>query len=468
MDRDNKYYEIIKEIVQNHKKFAGLEDILEDIIDDVYSHSKVIISSIDDEAVLNSYLEKVVSTSIITVPKRLKINSVARTSPSAEEIISKAQSEIKVDKALVDKMINGDIKKEQDVMAFDIQDSVPVGMPEEHEADNSYNDLENIAVEDFSEEQEVLVSDEYNESQVEPDSVDNISENLDILFEDNNVQVDDTDVKEEINPLEINNSDKVNEVSDEVDFVQELEFVNSEIDAQEEPVNTESLLQEADGLEEIEALKESEDSLNQDVVFEEAEDDESSVYVGALQCELSDENKDQELDIVVHEQDEILQKDLIESSEEYSADIDSELDLNIEADLSDDLGETENSESLLEEGLDTDADLLSESELAEDLDKLLITDNESDFSGLESNSEVNVELYGYSAFSSDIQEEVSINAQSIINDIKNLDDKYPDKNIKTIFELKYKEGMTIARIAANLNCTESDIINALTEMTDTV
>ena len=35
MEKDNKYYEIIKNIVKNHRKYYGYEAILEDIIDDI-------------------------------------------------------------------------------------------------------------------------------------------------------------------------------------------------------------------------------------------------------------------------------------------------------------------------------------------------------------------------------------------------------------------------------------------------
>ena len=75
MDKNNKYYNLIEKLVKNHRKFPGYEAILEDIIDDVYAHSEVIINSIDNENVIESYLQKVISTSIITVPKRLKFNT---------------------------------------------------------------------------------------------------------------------------------------------------------------------------------------------------------------------------------------------------------------------------------------------------------------------------------------------------------------------------------------------------------
>ena len=71
MEKDNKYYSLIENLVRKNRKFPGYEEILEDIINDVYSHSEVIINSINNENVINAYLEKVISTSMITVPKKL-------------------------------------------------------------------------------------------------------------------------------------------------------------------------------------------------------------------------------------------------------------------------------------------------------------------------------------------------------------------------------------------------------------
>lgn len=65
MEKDNKYYGLIENLVRTHKKFPGYEPILDEIIDDVYAHSEVIIGSINNEKVINAYLEKVISTSIV-------------------------------------------------------------------------------------------------------------------------------------------------------------------------------------------------------------------------------------------------------------------------------------------------------------------------------------------------------------------------------------------------------------------
>lgn len=108
MEKENKHYSTIESIVKKHKKYPGLESILEDIIDDVYLHSEVILNTVTNESVVNAYLEKVVSTSIITVPKKLGIKTSIASSKVITPTVNKEppKEEPKVDKTLVDRLIN--------------------------------------------------------------------------------------------------------------------------------------------------------------------------------------------------------------------------------------------------------------------------------------------------------------------------------------------------------------------------
>ena len=103
MDRNNKYYNLIEKLVKNHKKFPGYEAILEDIIDDVYAHSEVIINSIDNEDVIESYLEKVISTSIIIVPKKLKFNDRVSHRVISSAPLQSIESDVLVSSNQIDK-----------------------------------------------------------------------------------------------------------------------------------------------------------------------------------------------------------------------------------------------------------------------------------------------------------------------------------------------------------------------------
>lgn len=115
MEKDNKYYNIIADIVKKHRKFAGLEAILDDIIDDVYNHSEIIINSVPNESVISAYLEKVVSTSIITVPKKMgfhpeikhvTVSTLPQQPQQAPQPVIANEIIKKVDNTLVDRMIN--------------------------------------------------------------------------------------------------------------------------------------------------------------------------------------------------------------------------------------------------------------------------------------------------------------------------------------------------------------------------
>ena len=107
MEKTNKYYNIIANLVKQHKKYPGNEAILDDIIDDVYSHSEVIINSINNDSVIIAYLEKVISTSIITVPKKMGFHKDIPHKIISAEPVNEAPA---VNKALVDQMINSSEK----------------------------------------------------------------------------------------------------------------------------------------------------------------------------------------------------------------------------------------------------------------------------------------------------------------------------------------------------------------------
>ena len=127
MEKENKYYGIIENLVKKHKKFPGLESILEDIIDDVYSHSEVIIKTVTNEDVINAYLKKVVSTSIITVPKKMNFHPEIKHRSFIRE-----HNTIKVDQKLIDKMINApEIIKPIEPVAEEVKQE-EISVEEEH------------------------------------------------------------------------------------------------------------------------------------------------------------------------------------------------------------------------------------------------------------------------------------------------------------------------------------------------
>ena len=160
MDKNDKYYNLIESMVKQHKKYLGLEPLLEDIIDDVYKHSSIVFNTISNEDVLTSYLQKIISTSLITVPKRknfnthksyntidflnqinknIQIHSQQKQALEEDAAPTDNESSIepKVNKELVDKMINS---INDDVLVDNNTKVSHENILSEHELENEYID----------------------------------------------------------------------------------------------------------------------------------------------------------------------------------------------------------------------------------------------------------------------------------------------------------------------------------------
>lgn len=74
-----KYRDLIVTLIKNHRKYEGCESILDDIVEDVYNHAQVVLQTVSNSDVIASYLAKIVSTSMITVPKKMGIARERKT-----------------------------------------------------------------------------------------------------------------------------------------------------------------------------------------------------------------------------------------------------------------------------------------------------------------------------------------------------------------------------------------------------
>ena len=242
MEKNNKYYNIIADIVKKHRKYSGLEAILDDIIDDVYNHSEVIINSVPNESVISAYLEKVVATSIITVPKKMgfhpEIKHVTVSSVTQQPQQSFVSNEVvkKVDNTLVDKMINSaestcSDSTESDLLELasdksELNDIVDKPIQEEQEPslnsidDDVLTDEFDAPAQDYIEDNDLLVlSEKIEENDLSSDvnevlPADN-QENLNIENHDEKNDIDELSTED----LEINNAPESDE--SENDFLQE-------------------------------------------------------------------------------------------------------------------------------------------------------------------------------------------------------------------------------------------------------
>lgn len=95
MELEQDKIDLIKKVILSDKKYIDNEDLFEDFFNESYKRSFLIINTVKNEASLEAYLKKIVTTSIITVLK--DSGRVRRTKegfiPSKEESLDNFISE---------------------------------------------------------------------------------------------------------------------------------------------------------------------------------------------------------------------------------------------------------------------------------------------------------------------------------------------------------------------------------------
>ncbi len=366
MEKENKYYGIIENLVKKHKKFPGLESILEDIIDDVYSHSEVIIKTVTNEDVINAYLEKVVSTSIITVPKKMNFHPEIKHRSFIRE-----HNTIKVDQKLIDKMINApEIIKPIEPVAEEVKQE-EISVEEEHPQiiqepiiDDSVNidtiDLEmqpepyktqEVASLDF-EQAETEEAEEAEEAVTtnSPSNVQNIDNSIDL---GNFTETIPDDLS--INFADDNND--INELADEPISLDTEEISEAPLAIEEpEPFKSDEVIEPAEIIlpETLEAEQNEVLDLSEDASIEEFNE---GLEVKATEEDITESSTDF--------------TDLVENTE-------NEEDL-ASFDFSNEIEETNDEENHTElENLDQNSELTASSDIQDDITEILTTDENPD------------------------------------------------------------------------------------------
>ena len=414
MDKNNKYYNLIREQVENHKKYPGNEYILDEIIDDVYSHSEVIMNSITNEKVIIAYLQKVITTSIITVSKEMKRGNAAIPVPQVEPVLPQAPvlEEIKtepVNNDLVEKMINNSYSEAPEPV---VEEEVPA---EENEEDFNYDTLDELD----------LMSEEPQE---EPKEILEEEDFTDLPEESEDIQ--DTTLNEEPETFE-----EIQEEPSNEEF-EKFEEIPSELEPE----------QSFEPLDEIQEV-ETEESFN--LELENVEQEESFETLDEIQ-EVKQENSLESFEEVadIEPVDDFAMFDEVQNTE--IEEIPEEADNN--------LIDLDSSDNLLSEKFTEDENFLQTGD-TEDLEETvqeapLTEGKQPDFS-----------VFGFTPDNSD--DEISdnvLNPEDIQSSLETLDIRNPELKIKQVYKLKYEKGNTVSEIAKELDISEDDVIAGLTEL----
>ncbi len=493
---NNKYYDLIIELIQENNKFPGHEDILKDIAEDVYNHAKVVLNSVTNEDVISAYLEKVISTSIITVSKKLNKGIRQRSSGAVDAIIAarKAASEARsaarktitaereltsVNTELVDKMINGPetpaAKTEPISESTEEQVALDLQSPPEN------NNL------DILEESE-LSTDITSDEIIQPDTEQSF------VFEENTVSND--FIQEDLQPesdmtAEIQYTpvfEESHEESINSNQIQEEDFVSTELnESPTAPIEASSLTEETPDnlLEDMSAIDElSEIEINTSEISEEEPADlmEEEIPVSDNLSDFeTDSAREEEFDTII--EDTSVSEDLpsFEANpdlmqeqnnllDEQKPELISAENLVEEAEVLEEVNELslENGSEDLELTADTEAEDLTftESDLEElepvDIDKPLISETKT----LPKEETVKAVIgpdYSCFSYNPDVQDSLW-NEEDVTEALELINKKEPESNVFKIYKLRYNNGYTLDKISKELNITEDQVIDTLIEI----
>lgn len=463
MEKTNKYYGVIEDLVKQNRKYQGLEPILDDIIDDVYSHSEVIINSINNDSVIQSYLAKVVSTSVITVPKRLGFQpEVQRKTVDAQQVLENVvhKQEKAVNTVLVDKMINNiafDDKEEEP----SLEESLSLEGLEVSELQTPETTIE-TASETVNENKDLLISND-DKLEIETSNIDtqdeiSVSDNeLNVLIGENDNEISDIDAQTEIvnettestEPETIKESEQVSLELNDLDEISEEEETQhdktDEIQTSEEvdSIELEPVLADDSTLEisDEPLLQNDEIEIHEEETLELHQDD--STNFNSLDIE--------DLNPVEEDSDTFETKDL----EILNSDDTSDVTLDIQDDDNIELLETSTAD-------DSPLDVISNNGLNQIADVITTT---LEYPGNTSSENTDFKPTDYSVFSySTDKYKDDIDAEEIVNEIKDLASKHPELNIIDVYNLKFKDKLTIPQVASELNMSENNVIEALNEL----
>ncbi len=313
---EDKYYNKIVSLIQEHKKYADYEGILSEIAEDVYERAKVILSTIADEDVLTAYLQKVIATSIVTVPKKLGITSKnSRPSLLIEDVIKES--------SVLEKKV-------------EIEETIQVDEAEELMPESSMD--ESLALEETIEESETEVSD--------------------------------IEQAETFEPIEVPEVYEINEVSEEAILEEPNLPLETEESIVSEPVNKELVDKMINGttheftespdsefIEESEGEKSDFEELEDITLLDDEVIEEVEVVVESTETEESNET-DYIEETLVSTEDEV--DDVFEDFEIQDSTVEENFVINTGELLSEDLVEELEQVTPLEDDLELDSEIITE------------------------------------------------------------------------------------------------------------
>ena len=500
---EKKYYDLIISLIKKHKRYVGLEAILDDIANYVYDNSINVLKDINDDLTKTSYLEKIISTSLITVPKRMNYNSkiTHRIISKKEDVINEKEENLidtditpeisleiqeaeiqpaeketvlyehsDVDKNLVDKMING----------FSINETPTL----EEEFEPAVEEIELAEEISFNDEDVITLDESAQIEEFEP-AVEEIELAEEISFNDEDViSLDEATQVEEFEPA-----------VEEIELAEEISFNDEDVISLDESAQIEEFepaVEEIKLAEEISFNDEEEVSLDLDDATQ-VEEFEPAVEEIELAEEISfNDEKEVSLDLdeatQVEEFDPAVEE--IKLAEEISFNDEDVISLDESAQIEEFEPAVEDFEEIKDFELSTDDNLSLnlEYEASEQID--FEVDNNIDLSITEINEpDMDIEKYSVDFEPTETSDESSAdfsyeqpdfesfsfqtkrktyNSDQISSIIEVVEHMNPEGQVSRICDLKYKQGLSIPEICDELKISPEGVLEILQKIVDEV
>ena len=437
MEREisQKYYDLIVDLIKEHPKYTPeYQDILDAIAEDVISHSRVVIDSITNESVIESYLNKVVTTSVITIPK--KLNRKTRPNKNIESILNsartKTQEVIQETAPAVEFTDNTDIETSTSSTSLldDIEEIYESSVEKEDELEYVEDSIEEIY--------------EEKNYDIEDDSEDD-SSNVEIEeFCDEFVDIEEEEEEEEISEINYQENDKFEtfEIESEEDFISkdaEPAVDKSLVDKMINGIGNNDTLENTDNIESDDDIEEYTEEREEEFL-----DNDISSMIDDFTNEI-EENNDE--DVIEGETELLTEDNNLETLEETPFDV---LDESNEESEIFDLDQAEDIEEI--------EDIISSTETGP-------LEEAANVNNIENIKEFRLPDYSYFNF---VPTLANFSRKEIVDSLKELIDKHSDDKIAEIYDLKYNKSKSVTEIAQTLNMDIENVISTLNDIIDTV
>ena len=426
---EKKHYDLIISLIKQHRKYPGHEPILEDIAQDVYERTKVVFSTITNGDVLTEYLNKVISTSFVVVPKRMNFNKrvshriiLPNTSQTTIQEVQFKPEQTNI--AVLEEPIVAEniVLHEESITELEDENIQTVTNEEVLELDEDLvQDLEESFIEESSL-AEVVENVEDINNDTNPSNIKEVNKNLvDMMI--NGVSIHNETETEQV---DINNLDELSENIDELEIIEDFSENAEELLIELSDENAENILEQEnlDVLEEIEEIAE----LSADNTSDGCDD-----FVGDMPesyCLLQEETQE-ELSL---ENEEVKEETILLE------------------------GSLEENEDLTLENVNHELEF-------EELEETVATEEFNHCEGSLKDSSFVIPSFECFQYEPEV---IDFDSDEIETDLKMIDEKHPEYKIFDICILKYKQNLSISEIAENLDLSTDCVINVLKIIVDTM